>query len=134
MADNRPQRVANSRPKYPASVSRMPGWGSFHAEDRAAVPALKGPRLPTVRELISKLRPVYERASGHAVREHLAAVLRELHRESHAVYKPDEIARSNATRIYRERNKPADYAARERVVYPTTAAHRDAIVRTGNLP
>ena len=36
----------------------------------------------------------------------LARVLSGLHRELHAAYKPDENARSNATRIYRLIRRP----------------------------
>lgn len=99
-----------------------------------AVPNLTGPKLPTVRELIGKLRPVFDAARDPGVQAPLAAALAALHRESHALYKPDEIARSNAARIYREQHPQANYAARERVIYPTTPAHRNAILATGNLP
>ena len=64
----------------------------------------------------------------------LAGALAKLHRESHAIYKPDEIARSNATRIYRSKNPAANYAAGDRVIYPTRQEHRDAILKTGELP
>ena len=100
----------------------------------SAVPNLKGPRLPAVRELIAKLGPAFQAARDPQVRGLLAAALAALHRESHALYKPDEIARSNAARVYREAHPQANYAARERVIYPTTPAHRDAILKTGNLP
>ena len=53
------------------------------------------------------------------MRAALAASLAAYHRESHAIYKPDEIARANATRIYRAKNPAANYAAGDRVIYPT---------------
>ena len=87
-----------------------------------------------MRELIAKLGPAFQAARDPQVRGLLAAALAALHRESHALYKPDEIARSNAARVYREAHPQANYAARERVIYPTTPAHRDAILKTGNLP
>ncbi|MBA4191641.1 MAG: hypothetical protein C0467_26985 [Planctomycetaceae bacterium] len=100
----------------------------------AAIPKLKGPKLPVERELIGKLRPVFHSTPNQELKSLVAASLAVLHRESHAIYKPDEIARSNSTRIYREKHPPANYAARERVIYPTTPGHRDSIVKTGNLP
>lgn len=95
---------------------------------------LPAPKLPTIRELIAKLRPAFHAAQEPEVRALLAAALAKLHRESHAIYKPDELARANATRLYRAKNPAANYAAGDRVIYPTTAAHRDAILTTGELP
>ena len=100
----------------------------------AGVPRLPAPKLAVVREALGKLRPAYHEAADPGVKAALATALAVLHRESHAIYKPDEIARANATRIYREKNPPANYAARDRVVYPTTPAHRAAILNTGDLP
>jgi len=101
------------------------GWG---------VTTLPSPKLATIRELLGKFRPAFHADNDPEVLAALAGVLAVLHRESHSLYKPDEIARSNATRIYREKHPAANYAARERVIYPTTPGHRDAIVKTGNLP
>jgi hypothetical protein len=58
----------------------------------------------------------------------LAAALAALHREYHLIVKPDEVARSNAARAYREKHPAANYAARDRVVYPTTEGHKKAIL------
>ena len=98
------------------------------------LPAAKGPKLTAIREGITKLRAAFHAENDAELKATLATVLAAFHRESHTIYKPDEIARSNATRLYREANPAANYAARDRVIYPTTAAHRDAIVKTGNLP
>ncbi|HUR55530.1 MAG TPA: hypothetical protein VMZ71_15450, partial [Gemmataceae bacterium] len=95
---------------------------------------VKGPKLAMIRESITKLRAAFHEETDPELKAALAAVLTAFHRESHTIYKPDEIARSNSTRLYREKNPAANYAARDRVIYPTTAAHRDAIVKTGNLP
>jgi hypothetical protein len=100
----------------------------------AGLPLVTGPKLAAIRESITKLRTAFHAEADAEVRAALAAALAVFHRESHTIYKPDEIARSNATRIYREKNPAANYAARDRVIYPTTAAHRDAILKTGNLP
>jgi hypothetical protein len=51
----------------------------------------------------------------------LAAVLAALHRESHAMYKPDELAREVVQR-YREKNPAANAAAEAIVIYPTDRA------------
>jgi tetratricopeptide (TPR) repeat protein len=92
------------------------------------------PRLVAIREAIIALRPAFHAEKDAELRTALAAALTGLHREAHAAYKPDEIARSNATRIYREKHPEANYAARDRVIYPTTAAHRQTILTTGEMP
>jgi hypothetical protein len=100
----------------------------------AAVPTLPAPRLAVIRESLAKLRPAFEATNIGSVKESLAAALSVLHRESHAIYKPDEVARSRATQIYRESHPEANYAGRPRVIYPTTPAHRVSIRTTGELP
>ncbi len=107
--------------------------GSSHAV-AGNLPRIAAPKLATIRELLGKFRPAFHTEKDVEVSSALAGVQAVLHRESHAIYKPDEIARSNATRIYREKNPAANYAARERVIYPTTPGQRDAIIKTGNLP
>ncbi len=89
------------------------------------------PRLPIFRELIEKLSAAYHAAkdSDAELASAIARTLTGLHRESHAAYKPDENARANATRIYRESHPAANYAARDRAIYPTTPAHRQAILK-----
>lgn len=98
------------------------------------LPGLDAPRLATMREVMAKLRPAYHAEGDAEVRGALAFALTKYHREAHAIYKPDEIARSNATRIYRAKNPAANYAAGDRVIYPTLPAHRASIVKTGELP
>ena len=98
------------------------------------LPMVKGPKLAAIREGITKLRAAFHAEADAELKANYATALSVFHRESHTIYKPDEIARSTATRIYREKFPAANYAARDRVIYPTTAAHRDAIVKTGNLP
>jgi hypothetical protein len=48
----------------------------------------------------------------------LAAALAALHRESHAMYKPDELAREIVQR-YRQKHPAANAAAEAIVIYPT---------------
>ncbi|WP_020470892.1 tetratricopeptide repeat protein [Zavarzinella formosa] len=97
-------------------------------------PNTKEPALPIVREYRPKFMAAYHAEKDPELKASLAGALASLHRAAHGIFKPDELAQSNATRIYREKNPVANYAARERVIYPTTPAHRDAILKTGNLP
>lgn len=99
-----------------------------------AIPVLPDPKLATIREAILKLRVAFHAEPESQVRPDLALALARLHRESHRLYRPDENARSTPTRIYREKNPAANYAAGDRVIYPTTAAHRASILNTGELP
>ena len=92
------------------------------------------PKLASLREALAKLRPAFDAESEADVKAALAAALTVVHRELHGIFKPDEVARSTAARLYRERNPAGNYAARDRVIYPTTAAHRESILRTGELP
>jgi hypothetical protein len=91
------------------------------------------PRLPLFRDLIVKLRIAYHEEKDAELAAAIARSLSSLHRESHARYKPDENARSNAARIYRETHPAANYAAGDRVIYPTTAGQRDTIIKRGSL-
>jgi hypothetical protein len=100
----------------------------------ADVPALAVPRMPVIREARAVLSPAFQAEKEPRVRAAMAAALAALHRQAHATFKPDEIARGRATRIYRENHPEANYAARDRVIYPTTAAQREAIRQTGDLP
>ena len=97
------------------------------------LPKLPAPKLATMREVMSKLRPAFHAETDTTLQSALAGVLGTYHRESHEIYKPDEVARSNATRIYRAKNPAANHAAGDRVIYPTTPRHRESIVTTGEL-
>lgn len=97
-------------------------------------PDPKQPRLGTYRELVAKLNVAYTFEKDAELSAAIARALMSAHRESHLVYKPDENARSNTTRLYREKHPAANYAARDRVIYPTTPDHRKAIVEQGRLP
>jgi hypothetical protein len=100
----------------------------------AGLSSMPVPRLATLRDAIKALQPVFHKTTDATVRESLAAALAVLHRESHSIYKPDEIAQSRATQIYREAHPEANYTSRARVIYPTTAKHRESIKTIGELP
>ena len=57
----------------------------------------------------------------------LAQVLGHLHRELHALYKPDDHAKSRAIREASIKYPAANHAAQAIVIYPTTAARRESI-------
>src|SRR5262249_52466569 len=62
----------------------------------------KAPKRPRFDLLAAQLRPAFHKESDPAVKAALAGVLGNVHRELHAIFKPDELARARATRIYRE--------------------------------
>ncbi|GIW84275.1 MAG: hypothetical protein KatS3mg106_788 [Gemmataceae bacterium] len=66
------------------------------------------------------MRTAYHAEKDPATQTSLAAVLSELHRIAHGMYKPDELARAATTRKYREKNPAANAAAEAIVIYPTT--------------
>ena len=100
----------------------------------AGLPKLPAPKLATMREAMAKLRPAFHAEANAEVKAALAFALAKFHRESHAIYKPNDTARAYATGIYRKAHPAANYAAGARVIYPTRPAHRAAIVKTGELP
>ena len=93
------------------------------------------PRLPTIRALIARLRAAYHGASDAEVRGAIADALGRLHLAAVGIYKVDEVARAQAVTAFRSSpgSAPANYAARDRVVYPTTKRHRQTILATGDL-
>ncbi len=95
-------------------------------------PSLESPKIPAMRALYKTVRPAFDDRDPE-IREAVAAVLAAMHREFHLIYKPDEIARSTARQIYGQKNPAANYAARDRVIYPTTAEQKQRILKTGEL-
>src|SRR5262249_23488836 len=93
------------------------------------------PRVPTIRGLLVQLREAFKAATDREVQDALAATLPALHQAAYEIYKVDENARSNATQKFRERpgSEAANYAAQDRIIYPTTRAHRETILKTGTL-
>jgi hypothetical protein len=93
------------------------------------------PRLPAIRANIVQLRAAFYAEKDAEMQAIVAAVLSDYHKASHDIYKVDEIARSHATSQFRNKpgNAPANYAGQERIIYPTTAAHRALILRTSTL-
>lgn len=87
-------------------------------------PDPKTPKLPVLRGLITQIRAAYQQETDEGMRSHLAQVLANLHLVSHALYKPDELARSRATAEYRKNHPAANAAAEAIVIYPTTASPR----------
>jgi tetratricopeptide (TPR) repeat protein len=83
------------------------------------LPDPKQPILPTIRALIESLTRAYHAERDERVRAGIAAALAELHRISHAIYKPDDLARGRAAAIYRHAHPAANAAAEAIVIYPT---------------
>jgi hypothetical protein len=95
------------------------------AELEAAVTALgrekadpARPRLPTLRALVTQLHTAYHEEQDEGAKASLAAALAAVHRESHAMYKPDELA-PHIRQRYREKHPAANAAAEAIVIYPT---------------
>lgn len=84
---------------------------------RDAVTAL-APKRPRFEMVLTELRPAHAQEANPELRAALAAVLGLTHREMHAIFKPDELARGRATRAYRDRHPAADHAAEAIVIYP----------------
>lgn len=124
-------KKAASADRLAAAAKLLKGLAGFMAIPGDTYP----PRLPTLRGLILQLRAGYHGETDAAIRGAIAADLAALHFAAVGVYKVDEVARAQAVTAFRALpgNEAANYAARERVIYPTTAAHRDAIRKSGDL-
>jgi hypothetical protein len=90
------------------------------------------PKLNALRGIWKTLRPAYHAEPDAEVKAALAGALTALHQEFHTIFKPDEVAQS-VRQAYRAKHPAADYAARDRVVYPTTPSHKDTIRKRGEL-
>jgi hypothetical protein len=82
-------------------------------------PDPKAPRLPTLRALLTRLRPAFHEEQDPAIKKAIAGSLASLHLVSHTLYTPDELARARTTAIYRAKNPAANAAAEAIVLYPT---------------
>lgn len=91
------------------------------------------PKLLMLRQLAKILRPAFDPNGDPALLATVAGVFTALHQELHGIYKPDDVARSEAARIYRTSHPEANYASRVRVVYPTRPEHRATILGGGEL-
>ena len=79
----------------------------------------KNPKRPRFDALVARVRPFFEKERDADLRAAAAAVLGHLHRELHAIYRPDELATGRATRLYRQKHPAANHAAEAIVIYPT---------------
>jgi tetratricopeptide (TPR) repeat protein len=87
------------------------------------------PKLPTVKLLIPKAREAYQAESDAETRRALAQVLSSLHSAANLIYKPDDQARAETTRKYRATHPAANYAAEAVVIYPTTPAQVETLLK-----
>ncbi len=80
------------------------------------------PKRMRFEALIALLRPMFHEEPDADLRAAAAHVLGHLHREMHVIFKPDDVARSRAARIYRETHPAANHAAEAIVIYPLNRA------------
>jgi tetratricopeptide (TPR) repeat protein len=76
------------------------------------------PKRMRFEALVADLRPYFAQESDPELKLAAARVLDELHRNLHAIFKPDDIAQSMAVREYRGAHPAADHAADAVVIYP----------------
>ena len=75
------------------------------------------PKLPTYLALIRRCRPLYDPNENH-LEAAAAKVLGCLYRQTHGIYKPDDNARDQTMRLYRQAHPAADRASQAIVIYP----------------
>jgi tetratricopeptide (TPR) repeat protein len=81
--------------------------------------APNAPKLPVLQGLMGKCRPLYQQDAVPELRAAAAQVLGQLHRQAHAIFRPDETAQGRAVHLYREKHPAANHAAEAIVIYPT---------------
>jgi len=80
----------------------------------------KEPHLPAVRTLVRELSRLWlDSAIDDSLKRQMEPLLADLHRLAHRLYKPDDLARSKTSTMYRARNPAANAAAEAIVIYPT---------------
>ncbi|MGL4420284.1 MAG: hypothetical protein ACRCZF_06450, partial [Gemmataceae bacterium] len=77
------------------------------------------PKLPALRQVFARVPNWHTKEADHATKAALAGVLAQAHLAMHTIVKPDELARSRATALYRGKNPAANAAAEAIVFYPT---------------
>ena len=82
-------------------------------------PDASAPRLNALQELRGMLTKKYAGETDVETKAATALALSAVHRELHGLFKPDELARSYATKVYRSNNPAANAAAEAIVIYPT---------------
>jgi tetratricopeptide (TPR) repeat protein len=76
------------------------------------------PKRARFETLLPRIGPYFRRESDTALKAAAAHVLDKLHQEMHAIFKPDDIARSRAVQAHREKHPAANHAAEAIVIYP----------------
>jgi tetratricopeptide (TPR) repeat protein len=75
------------------------------------------PKRPRIEGLIGQLRPFFHGEQDGELRAAAAHVLGRLHVEAHAIFKPDDVARSRTVQMYRRNHPAASHAAESIVIY-----------------
>ncbi len=80
----------------------------------------KVPHLPMMRNIWLEVSKGWSNGQGDAqLLAQLEPLLADAHRLAHKLYKPDDLARSKTTTMYRAKNPAANAAAEAIVIYPT---------------
>jgi tetratricopeptide (TPR) repeat protein len=82
-------------------------------------PDARTPRLKPLQEVRQIVRKAYDLEGDSVVKSALALALGTVHREIHALLKPDELARAHTTKLYRAGHPAANAAAEAIIIYPT---------------
>jgi hypothetical protein len=111
-----------------ALLRDLPAFFDRPLADNGKPPKLT-PKLPTVRALIPQAREAFRSATDAATRQALAQVLAALHNESNLAYKPDDLARAFTLTEFRRTHPAANHAAEAIVIYPTTPAQVEKLLK-----
>jgi tetratricopeptide (TPR) repeat protein len=76
------------------------------------------PKLPLLQGLVGQCLPVYRQQSDQELASAAALILGHLHRQQHAIFKPDDNAQDQVMGIYRKAHPAAANASFPIVIYP----------------
>lgn len=82
-------------------------------------PTSSAPRIKPLQSARKEVTDAYRTETDPVAKAAFAYALSCIHRELHALFKPDELARAAATKAYREKHPAANAAAEAIVHYPT---------------
>jgi hypothetical protein len=81
---------------------------------------------------VKQIEPFFHQNGDASINAAAARALYVLHRELHAIFKPDDLAASQTAKVYREKHPAADKAANAVVIYELNRAGAPGLPEGGN--
>ncbi|HBI46607.1 MAG TPA: hypothetical protein DDY78_27705 [Planctomycetales bacterium] len=92
----------------------------------------KAPKRMRYEALVKQIEPFFHQKGDAETNAAASRALYVLHRELHAIFKPDDLAASQTAKVYREKHPAADKAANAVVIYELNRAGAPGLPEGGN--